>query len=253
MGTVQIRNLMQDLKLQGMLESSERIRQEALKNNLTIDDVLDRLLSAEFTWREDQASARRLKASKLKRMPALEDFDFTTKRSITKIEIKELYDLHWLEQGRPLLLIGPTGVGKTFLAEALGHHACQRKKTTLFMSMSDLTEHQARARATSQYLHLRTKLSKPDVLILDDFGLRKLSTQEAHDFCELLKERTGEKSTIITTQLPIDHWPEVLEDPVIADSIVDRLLHIAVSFTMTGESYRKTQGAALDKKPKKQA
>ena len=119
------------------------------------------------------------------------------------------------------------------------------------MSVSDLTEHQARARAAGQYLQLRAKLAKPDVLVLDDFGLRKLSTQEAHDFCELLKERNGEKSTIITTQLPIDHWPEVLEDPVIADSIVDRLMHVAISFTMTGESYRKTQGAALDKKIKK--
>ena len=251
MGTVQIRNLMQELKLGGMLETHERIRQSALKNNLTADEILDQLLTSELQFREAAASARRLKASKLKRTPALEDFDFAAKRSITKVEIKELYDLHWLEQGRPVLLIGPTGVGKTFLAEALGHHVCQRGKSALFISMSDLAEHQSRARATSQYLQLRMKMTKPDVLILDDFGLKKLNTQEAHDFCELIKERTGEKSTIITSQLPLNHWPEVLEDPVIADSIVDRLLHIAVQITMTGESYRKIQGAKLDKKLRK--
>jgi DNA replication protein DnaC len=246
MGSVQLRNLMQDLRLDGMLLNLERTLKLAEKESLTTTDILDHLLQAEYAHREELASGRRLKASKLEKLPALEDFDFSVKRSLTKTQIKDLYSMKWLEQGRPMILIGPTGVGKTFIAEALGHHACQRKKTVLFMGVSDLLEHQSTARAAGQYLRLRARMVRPDVLILDDFGLRKLSSQEAHDYCELIKERTGAKSTIITTQLPIDHWPEVLEDPVIADTIIDRLKHTALKITVTGDTYRKKQGEMLD-------
>jgi DNA replication protein DnaC len=250
MGTVQMKNMMEDLRLMGMLKSFDDLKSKATKESWTMDELLDHLLQQECEFRESQSRERRLKNSRLAKLPRLEDFDFTVKRSMTKAMIKELYAMKWLDQGRALLLIGPTGIGKSFLAEALGHHACQRKKTVLFISASDLLEHQQVARASGAYLKWRDKMTKPDVLILDDFGLRKLLAQEAHDFLDLLKARTGERSTIITTQVPLENWPEVIEDPVIADTVIDRLKHTSVKFDLSGDTYRKEEGAALDKQAK---
>ena len=209
--------------------------------------MLDHFLQEEYEFREAQSRERRVKNSRLEKLPRLEDFDFTVKRSVTKAMIRELYGMKWLEQGRALLLIGPTGIGKSFIAAALAHHACQRKKSVFYISASDLLEHQQMARTTGTYLKWRSKMAKPDVLVLDDFGLRKLQAQEAHDMLDLLKARTGEKSTIITTQVPLENWPEVIEDPVIADTVIDRLKHTSVRLDLTGDTYRKAEGAALDK------
>lgn len=247
MGTVQMKNMMEDLRLCGMLKAFDRLRSEATKASWTGDELLDHLLQEESAFREEQAKERRVKNSKLEKLPRMEDFDFTVKRTLTKAMVKELYSLKWLEQGRALLLIGPTGIGKSFVAEALAHHACLRKRSVLFISASDLLEHQKLSRAAGTYLKWRQKMAKPDVLVLDDFGLCKLLAQEAHDFNDLLKARTGEKSTIITTQVPLENWPEVIEDPVIADTIIDRLKHTSVKLDLEGDTYRAVQGAALDK------
>jgi DNA replication protein DnaC len=250
MGTVQVKNMMEDLGFKGMLKSFERLKSEATKESWTAEELLDHLLQEECEFREEQSRERRVKNSKLEKLPRLEDFDFTVKRSVTKAMIKELFGLKWLEQGRSILLVGPTGIGKSFIAEALGYHACLRKKSALFIGASDLLEHQQMARASGTYLRWRAKMAKPDVLIIDDFGLRKLLAQEAHDFVDLLKARTGEKSTIFTTQVPLDNWPELIEDPVIADAVIDRLKHTSVRLDLDGDTYRKVQGAALDKPTK---
>ena len=152
MGTVQMKNMMEDLRLTGMLQSFERLKSEATKESWTADELLDHLLQEEYEFREVRDRERRVKSSQLEKLPRLEDFDFTVKRSVTKTMIKELYSMKWLEQGRAMLLIGPTGIGKSFIAAALGYHACQRKKSVLFISASDLLEHQQMARSTGTYL-----------------------------------------------------------------------------------------------------
>lgn len=130
---------------------------------------------------------------------------------------------------RPVLLIGQTGVGKTFIAQALGLQACGSGKTVLYMTFTTWLENLVLARSSGTYLKFRDKMAKPDVVILDDFGMRKLTATEAQDLCELLEERSIDKSTVFTTQLPIDHWVEVIGDPVIADAIRDRLEHAALT------------------------
>lgn len=246
MGQPQIKNLLQDLKLKGMANMFDDLLKESTRSSWTAPELLDHLLQAEYNFRESQTAERKIRNSKLVRLPALEDFDFEFSRKISKAQIRELYSLKWLEQSRALIITGPTGIGKTFIAEALGHHICQRKKSVLFLSMSDLLEQQHLAHTSGTYLKFKMKIAKYDLLILDDLGLRKLSTQEAHDFCEILKERQGTKSMIITTQLPIKNWAEILEDPVIADSIIDRLKHTAVKIIMDGPSYRGVQGKKFD-------
>ena len=143
-----------------------------------------------------------------------------------------------MHEGRPVLFIGPTGIGKTFLAQALGLHACARGKSVLYMNITTWLEHVALARSSGTYLRYSDKLARPDVLIIDNMGMRKLSSTEAQDLCEILEERSNRKSTVFTTQLPLDHWSEVIADPVIADAIRDRLEHAALKIDITGESYR---------------
>jgi len=170
--------------------------------------------------------------------------------SISKTQIKDLYSLHWLADARPVLLIGQTGVGKTFLAQALGLHACSSGKAVLYMTFTTWLENLALARSAGTYLKFRDKCAKPDAIILDDFGMRKLTATEAQDLCELLEERSIDKSTVFTTQLPLDHWGEVIGDPVIADAIRDRLEHAALRITITGESYRGVKARKLAAKKK---
>lgn len=250
MGLPQIKNLLQDLNLNGMLKGLDEALAESTKKSSTGVELLDRLLQSEYDYRESQMSIRKIKNSKLSRLPSMEDFDFTFGRSLTKVQARELYSLQWLEQSRAVIMMGPTGIGKTFVAEALGHQACQRKKSVLFLSMSDLLEQQNVAHASGTYLKYKAKIMKYDLLILDDLGLRKLTTQEAHDFNEIIKDRQGIKSIIITTQLPLKNWPEIIEDAVIADTILDRLKHTSLKLIFTGPSFREVQGKKFDTQAK---
>jgi len=248
MSEVQVKGLMATLKLAGMAAVLEKTVTAAQADSWSYTEFVDVLLQSEADHREERKSKNRIKASKLRIEASFEDFDFTANRSITKAQVKELYTLKWVTQGRPLLLIGQTGVGKTFIAQATGLHACQNGKSVLFMSVSTWLESVSLARSTGGYLKFRDKLTKPDILILDDFGMRKFSSLEAQDLCEILEERQMAKSTLITTQLPLEHWQEVLPDPVIADAILDRVMHSAVQIKITGESYRKVKAKKLDSK-----
>ncbi len=247
MAYANIKNIMAELKLRGMLHEFEATMVEAVKEGWPVTEVLDHLLQSEQDWRKEKKTENLIKYARLQQKPNLEDFDFTAKRNIVKSQIKELYKLKWLEQGRPIILVGPTGVGKTFLAQALGYQACLNGKTTLFMSLSTLMENQMLARSSQNYLKFRDKLIKPDLFIIDDFGLRKFTTQEAHDLNDLIKERVGSKSIIITTQIPIKNWGELIEDPVVADTIIDQLIHPAIEIIAKGESYRGVKARKLER------
>lgn len=246
MSAVQIKNLMSEMKLAGMAGAMEKTLADATQDAWSYTEVLDVLLQAESDHRDDRRAKSRIKASKLKVVASFEDFDFAANRSITKTQIKEIYGLKWVEQGRPLLLIGQTGVGKTYLAQATGLHACGQGKSVLFMTISTWLENVMLARSTGSYLKFRDRVAKPDLLILDDFGMRKFSSLEAQDLCEILEERSVGKATVITTQLPLDHWQEVLPDPIIADGILDRLRHAAIQVKITGESYRQVKAKKLE-------
>ena len=246
MGTAQSKNLMQELKLTGMLEQFENTLASATAGGMGHADFLDLLLQSECDWRGKKKTENRIKGSKLPHKFVFEDFDYTANRTITKSQIKDLMTLKWIEQGRPLLLIGQTGVGKSFIAEAVTMHACRNGKTSLWMDISAFIEALTLSRTSGTYIKLREKLSRPDVLVIDDFGMRKLTSTEAQDLCEILEARSHAKSTIITTQLPIDHWGEVIEDAVIADAVKDRVRHSAVTIKITGPTYRGVKAKKLD-------
>jgi DNA replication protein DnaC len=211
-------------------------------------ELLDTLLQAEADYRQERKTGYRIKAAHFTLQPSFEDFDFTASRSISKAQIKEIYSLNWLKEGRPLLLIGQTGVGKTFIAQAVGLHACASGHSVLYTTLTTWLENLALARSSGTYLRYRDKLAKPGLIIFDDFGMRKLSSTEAQDLCEVLEERSLGKSVAFTTQLPLKHWSEVIADPVIADAIHDRLAHAALVLNITGESYRGVKARKLASK-----
>jgi DNA replication protein DnaC len=242
MSTAIARNLMAEMKLLGMLSAFDKILHEATRDKPSYSEVLDALLQAEADYRQERKTGRRIKAARFTLRPAFEDIDFTASRSISKTQIKELYSLQWLHDA--------TGVGKTFIAQAAGLHACACGKSVIYMTLTTWLENLALARSSGTYLKYRDKLAKPDLVILDDMGMRKLSATEAQDLCELLEERSINKSTLFTTQLPLDHWSEVIGDPVIADAIRDRLEHSALAIHITGESYRGVKARKLASKKK---
>jgi DNA replication protein DnaC len=250
MSTAIARNLMAEMKLLGMFESFDRLLTEATRDQWSCGAFFDAVLQAESDYRTERKTKRRIKAAKFALRPTFQDFDFTANRSISKAQIKDLYSLQWLADARPVLLIGQTGVGKTFIAQALGLQACASGKSVLYMTFTTWLENVALARSSGTYLKFRDKMAKPDAVILDDFGMRKLTATEAQDLCELLEERSIDRSTVFTTQLPIDHWAEVIGDPVIADAIRDRLEHAALTINITGESYRGVKARKLAAKKK---
>jgi len=245
MSTAMTRHLLAELKLLGMIGAFDKALNEATEDQTSHSEFFDVLLQAEADYRQERKTDYRIKAAKFKLRAAFEDFDFTAKRSISKAQIKDIYSLNWLKEGRPLLLIGQTGVGKTFIAQAAGMHACACGKSVLYLSITTWLENLALARSSGTYLKYRDKLAKPDLIIFDEMGARKLSSTEAQDLCEVLEERSNGKACAFTTQLPLDHWSEVIADPVIADAIRDRLEHAALTIHITGESYRGVKARKL--------
>jgi DNA replication protein DnaC len=249
MSTAIAKNLMAEMKLLGMLGAFDKVLNDATRDQSSYSELLDALLQAEADYRQERKTGYRIKAAKFTLRPAFEDIDFTASRSISKTQIKELYSLQWLHDARPVLLIGQTGVGKTFIAQAAGLHACACGKSVLYMTLTTWLENLALARSSGTYLRYRDKLAKPDLVILDDMGMRKLSATEAQDLCELLEERSINKSTLFTRScrsITGARSSAIRSSPM--PSATARALALAIH--ITGESYRGVKARKLASKKK---
>jgi DNA replication protein DnaC len=231
---------LQALTLAAMAAAWTAQQQEAAMSQLSFDERFGLLVDAEWLARENARMTRTLKAAKLKLGQAcLEAIDYPARRELDKALIRQLATGRWIAEHHHVLISGATGTGKTFVACALAHQACRQGYRALYWRVSRLFHALALARADGTYTRLLAKLARVDVLLLDDFGLVPLQEPERRDLLEILEDRYGTRSTIITSQVPPAHWHEYLGDPTLADAICDRLLHNAHRLVLKGPSRRK--------------
>jgi len=230
---------LEELRLTGMAKAFRDQLETADISNLTFEDRLGLLVDREATEREDRRLKTRLRKARLRQTASIEDLDYRTGRGLDKKLILHLASCDWVRRYHNIVITGPTGVGKSFVACALAHKATLSGYGSLYHRLPRLLEDIQLSRGDGRYIKLLKSLSRIDVLVLDDWGLAQLTPPQQRDLLELLDDRHMRKPTIVTSQLPIDHWHEAMADPTLADAILDRLVHNAHHINLRGESMRK--------------
>lgn len=230
------------LRLTGMAAALSEQRQMDLAD-LSFEDRLALLLDREIVVRKNRKMKTQLHKARLRQDSCLEDIDFRHPRGLDKSLVVRLADCQWLKEHHNLIITGPTGVGKTYLACAFAHKACREGFSTLYLRLTKLFEDLSLAKGDGRYLKLLKSFAKTDLLVLDDFGLFPLNQEQRHDLLEILEDRHHIRSTLVTSQLPLEHWHEQIGDPTLADAILDRLVHNAHKLQLKGESMRRTKAS----------
>ena len=223
----------------GMARAFGELASNAEAERLTHQEWLALLLDREWSFRHDRKLAARLRFAKLRHQAAPEDVNYRRDRGLDRALFMKLIAGDWIANHDSLVITGPTGVGKSWLACALGHKACRDDRSVLYQRVPKLFASLALARGDGRHARLQRTLGSVQLLILDDWGLDPLDALARHDLLEILEERYGRRSTIITSQLPVTAWHEVIGDPTYADAILDRLVHNAHRLNLEGDSMRR--------------
>jgi DNA replication protein DnaC len=213
-------------------------------HQLSFDERFTMLVDAEYAARDNRKLARLLKQAQLRISDAcIEDVEVGAARGVDKGQLRQLATCQWIGEHHNVLVSGATGVGKTYLACALGQMACRRGIKVIYRRVPRLFEELALAKADGSYARVLSKLAKHDLLILDDLGIGKLKEAQRHDLLEVLEDRYKQSATVVTSQLPIPKWHDWIGDPTLADAILDRLVHNAYKLQLKGASRRKESGS----------
>lgn len=229
-----------ELRLHGMAQALQEQLELGIPADLSFDERFSLVVEREWMRRKDRKTTRRLRAAELKIPTArVEDIDYRHPRGLDRAVFQNLTTVQWVGARRNLVMTGATGLGKTWLICALGDRACRDGFTVFYRRVARLIEELSVARADGSYLRVLAQLARTDLLILDDWGLSPIEGQAQHDLLEVVDDRIGLRSTIVTSQLPVGQWHDLMADATVADALLDRLLQSSVLIPMKGKSMRK--------------
>lgn len=232
------------LKLPAMAAGLAEQAASAAHQGLSFEERLGMLVDRELAEREDRRLQRYLKTAKLRTDAVIEDIDFRRRRGLERPEVLGLAEAGWVRAHHNIAVVGPTGVGKTFLACALANAAIRRGHTALYLRAPRMLDELALARLDGRFQRLTASWARIDVLVIDDFLLRPLTADQAADVLEVIEDRAGLRSTVITSQLPIAMWHEAMGEPTVADAVLDRVLAQLHRIELVGESMRRPEGTS---------
>jgi DNA replication protein DnaC len=230
---------LRQLGLAGMARAFEELAASPRGAELDHAEWLGLLLDRELTERQERRLKARLRYARLRHQAAVEDVDYRTPRGLDRALFQKLATGGWIEARQNLIIEGPTGVGKSWLACALGHKACRDNHSVLYQRIPRLFADLALARGDGRYARLMRALGGVRLLILDDWGLEPLGAEQRHDLLEIVEDRYGRGATLITSQIPVDRWHALIGDPTIGDAILDRIVHNAHRIQLRGDSLRR--------------
>ena len=235
----EIKSQLSKLHLSGMAHQWQTLEETRRTAELSLTDGMSLLLQAEESQRNENRYRRLLKNANFRYQAAMEEVNADPTRGIDKILLSRLATGDYIRKGETVLITGASGCGKSFLASALGHQACRQGYTVSYHNMQKLLVILKLARIDGSIIKLFDRMAKTDLLIIDDFGLTALQGQQQSDFLEIIEDRHAKRSTIIASQLPVESWFDIIGEPVIADAILDRIVHSSHRFELKGESLRK--------------
>jgi len=234
-----IKSKLLSLRLSGMAQQWQTLEETRRTGELSLSDGMELLLQAEVDKRHENRYQRLIRNADFRYKAFIEEINAEPARGIDKSLIARLAMGDYIKNGESILITGATGCGKSFLASAFGHHACRQGYTVGYHNMQKLFVKLKLSRLDGTIIKLFDRLAKTDLMIIDDFGLTALQGQQQTDFLEIIEDRHAKRSTVIVSQLPVASWFDVIGDAVIADAILDRLVHTAHRFELKGESLRK--------------
>jgi len=236
------------MRLHGMAEAFQSQEQDPAVRELTFNDRLALLVDQQWNWRQNQALERRLKVARLGGNVCIEDIDYRAARGLDKSVIRALaQESAWVQNHENIFVLGPTGVGKSFLACALAQKACRDGHSALYVRAASLFRELAIARADGSLRSLLARLSRIDVLVIDDWAMAPMNEAERRDFWEICEDRYQARSLLLTSQLPVSKWHEQIGDPTVADGILDRIVHNAHRLELRGDSMRKPRSQKTER------
>lgn len=241
--TTQTLAALRQLKLPGMASALQtQLEQAGTYEGLAFTERLALLVEQETLSRDQRKQQRLIRQARFKLAATVQDIDYQHRRQITPSHIAQLAQGDWLERRRNLLITGPCGSGKTYIACALGHSACLRGYLSRYYRLSRLFLELTQAKADGSYHKLLKQLAKVQLLVIDDWGLEAMTPAQRNDLMEIMDDRHGHSSTVVISQLPTDQWYDSIGDNTLADAILDRLMHNAHRLQLKGESMRKSIG-----------